>query len=277
MMKTMLCENGVTFKSLEKEIFKKVCLAGVMLTTEILEAYDKYLHDTRDKKIYRDKGKRETTIKTVYGDVPYSRYVYQTRDEYGLSHSVYLLDENLKLDRIGLISENFAELLVSSVTDMSYRNCAAKATEMTGLTISHTGVWNIIQELGEKLEDEEKQLLEANKEGNLNGKCEVPVLFEEADGVWINIQGKDRRGRNNPKAEMKVSIAYAGWKDEGCGRYSLSNKVVTTGFERSREFQAKREAMIAAEYDTDEIKMITEEDLEEKEPEKENSNRLNTS
>ena len=254
-MNTMIEEKQVTFKKIEQEVFRFVCALGRELTTEILERYDKELHDSRDKSEFRDKGTRSTSIKTIYGDVPYSRYVYQTRDQYGANHCVYLLDENLKLDRIGLISENYVELLVSSITEMSYRNCAARATEMTGLPISHTGVWNIIQKLGEKLEADEADLREADKKKQIKGEREAPVLFEEADGVWLNLQGKDREKQHYPKAEMKAAIAYDGWKPEGQGRFSLDGKVVTAGFEKAEDFQKTREAMIAAEYNLDETEL----------------------
>lgn len=255
MMNSMVSENGVTFKEIEKEIFRNICEAGRELTKEILERYDQYLHETRNREELRDKGYRRSTIKTVYGEVSYDRHVYQTRDEYGINHCVYLLDENLKLNGIGLISENYVELLVSSITEISFRNCAKKTSETTGLPISHTGVWNIIQALGEKLENDEKELVEADKHEKIKGNREVPVLFEEADGVWLNLQGKDREERHYPKAEMKVAIAYDGWKDEGSERYSLDGKVVTAGFNKGSEFQKIREAMISAEYDLDEVQV----------------------
>ena len=66
---------------------------------------------------------------------------------------------------------------------------------MTGQTISAMGVWNIIQALGEKICEEAKELTEDYKKGHLKGEKGVPVLFEEADGVYINLQGKDRARR----------------------------------------------------------------------------------
>ena len=74
---------------------------------------------------------------------------------------------------------------------------------MTGQTISAMGVWNVIQALGEKICEEEKELTEDYKKGRLKGEKEVPVLFEEADGVYINLQGKDRKNARQDKAEMK--------------------------------------------------------------------------
>ncbi len=188
-MNQMIKENALTFKTLEQDIFRFICQLGQEMTTRILEEYDKRLKAERDRALYRDKGYRQTTVKTMFGEVVYRRTVYETFDEYGCKRYVYLLDENLKLDNIGLISENVVELMVSSITEMSYRNCAEKISEMTGQSISAMGVWNVIQSLGEKLTDEEDTLVKEHKAGHLKGERQAPVLFEEADGVWLNLQG----------------------------------------------------------------------------------------
>lgn len=103
---------------------------------------------------------RRRTIKTVYGEVSYRRAVYETVEEDGIRHYVYLLDETLELDNVGLISTNMAELLVKGISELSYRECASKVSEMTGQTIRAMGVWNVIQKLGRKVCEEEKQLVE---------------------------------------------------------------------------------------------------------------------
>lgn len=72
-MNTILAENLVSFKELEQKIFAFVCELGREITQIMLESYDKELAEGRDKKIYRDKGTRNTSIKTVYGEVSYSR------------------------------------------------------------------------------------------------------------------------------------------------------------------------------------------------------------
>lgn len=207
----------------------------------------------RDRKKYRNKGPRRTTIKTVYGEVTYQRTVYEVIEEDGCKRFVYLLDETLELDHVGLISANMAELLVKGITELSYRECAAKVSEMTGQTISAMGVWNVIQALGEKACEEGTQLVEEHKKGHIQGKKEVPVLFEEADGVYVNLQGKDRKNSRQGKAEIKVGIAYDGWKKTGKNRYELSDKVVVVGFAGAKEFQEYREARIAEAYNLDEV------------------------
>lgn len=253
MMKTIIKENGVTFKDLEKNIYSWICQIGRQFTSEFLERYDRMLMRERDKSRYRHKGSRQTTIKTVYGEVTYSRVVYEVTEEDGTHRFVYLLDETLELENIGLISTNMAELLVKGITELSYRACAAKVSEMTGQSISAMGVWNVIQTLGEKVCEEEKALVESHKEGHVHGEKEVPVLFEEADGVYISLQGTDRKRGGQDKAEMKIAIAYDGWKKTGRDRYILPEKVVVAGFAKAKEFHEYREAAIAQKYNLDEV------------------------
>ena len=253
-MKSMITENGLTFKELEKNIYSWLCQIGREFTREFLERYDRMLMEGRDRKKYRHKGTRQTTIKTVYGEVVYRRAVYEAVEEEGVKHYVYLLDETLELNRVGLISTNMSELLVKAITELSYRECAAKVSEMTGQSISAMGVWNVIQQLGEKVREEEARLVEEYKKGHVQGKKEVPVLFEETDGVYVKLQGKDRKKLRKDKAEIKVGIAYEGWKQTGGGRYELPEKVVVAGFEGAKEFQEYREAAIARIFNLDEVR-----------------------
>ena len=82
----------------------------------MLENYDKELAQSRDKKLYRGKGKRKTSIKTVYEEVEYSRTVYQTKTEQGKTVYLYLLDESMQMDKIGLISTNHAEKIATTAS-----------------------------------------------------------------------------------------------------------------------------------------------------------------
>ena len=94
-----------------------------------------------------------------------------------MKHYVYLLEETLELNRVGLISTNISEQLVKGITELFYRECAAKVSEKTGQSISAMGEWNVIQQMGEKVCEEEAQLVEEYKKGHVQGKKEVPVLF----------------------------------------------------------------------------------------------------
>lgn len=243
----MLNENGLTFKDFEIKTFEMICKLGQEYTRDFLERYDTYLMENRDKHAYRNKGKRKTTVKTVYGEVEYERRIYQVTREDGLTEFVFLLDEQLEISGVGLISMNMAEQMVSNITEMSYRETAEKITEMTGQSISAMGVWNVIQTLGDKVCEEEHELVKAHKAGQVKGDKEAPVLFEETDGVYVRLQREKQ-----DKGEIKVGIAYDGWKKTGKDRYALDGKVVVAGFSKSKEFQEYREATIAQTYNLDE-------------------------
>src|SRR5574344_1327024 len=121
MMNTIVNESLVSFKELEKRIYSYVCELAREITQQMLESYDKELSESRDKKLYRGKGKRSTTIKTVYGEVEYSRNVYQTKTDEGKTAHIYLLDQAMHMDKIGLISTNLAEKIALTVTESPYR------------------------------------------------------------------------------------------------------------------------------------------------------------
>ena len=104
-----IAENGVKFKDLEKRIYKKVCEYGCEHVKEMLEELDGELGAKRDKKKYRSKGKRKKVIKTIMGEVEFSRTVYEVVKSEIKSY-VYLLDEEIELTESGLaIAEKMYE------------------------------------------------------------------------------------------------------------------------------------------------------------------------
>ena len=252
-MSTIVEENKITFKELEQKIYSFICGIGREMTRIYLEDYDTELAGEREKKKYRDKGKRKTSIKTIYGEVEYERRVYLTRLEDGSNAYVYLLDEAIGMDKIGLISTNLAELIALSVTDAPYRKGAEMVSSTTGEVISAMGAWNVIQKLGERISDEEDLAVRKMEAGEAEGEKELPVLFEEMDGVMLSMQ--DKKHKKCPKKEMKVFTMYEGWvkEQEEEGRSSLANKKTLAGMESAREFHRKREACIEQTYNSDEI------------------------
>lgn len=252
-MSTIVEEKLISFKELEQKVFKYVCELGCEITKTILESYDDELAATRDTKQYRDKGSRKTSIKTVYGDVEYCRRVYRTSLEDGEKAYVYLLDEAMQMDKIGLISTNLAEKIAMTVTESPYRVAADAISSTCGQTISAGGVWNVMQRLGERISEEEEHAVKQMNAGQSEGTKEIPVLFEEMDGVWLHMQGKDHKKMK--KQEMKVFTMYEGWdaEKERQKRSTLVGKTVLAGMEKSNEFHEKREACIRKKYNADEI------------------------
>lgn len=251
MMKSIVEEKLVSFKTLEQKVFAYVCELGREITRIMLEGYDAELAEGRDKKLYRDKGGRNTTIKTVYGEVVYSRKVYQTKLPDGKNAYVYLLDEAMHMDKIGMISANLAEKIAMTVTETPYRVAAETISSTCGQSISHGGTWNLVQKLGERISEEEDHAVKQMEAGQAQGKEILPVLFEEMDGVWLSMQ--DKKHRKMKKQEMKVFTMYEGWDAQSKDHSRLVNKTMLAGMEKSDEFHAKREAVIENKYAVDEI------------------------
>lgn len=251
MMKTIVEEKPISFKTLEQKIFSYVCELGREITRIMLEGYDAELAEERDKTLYRDKGRRNTTIKAVYGEVAYSRKVYQTKLPDGKNAYVYLLDEAMHMDKIGMVSTNIAEKIAMTVTEAPYRVTAETISGTCGQSISHGGAWNLVQKLGERISKEEELAVKQMKAGQAQGKETLPVLFEEMDGVWLSMQ--DKKHGKMKKQEMKVFTMYEGWEAGSKSRGRLVNKTMLAGMEKSSEFHAKREAVIEKKYAADEI------------------------
>jgi len=251
MMDIILTENGLDFNSLERNFFKAGCELACEAFGALMEGLDERLAGERDRKKYRHKGVRGTTIKTLMGEVNFSRAVYEYVTDEGRKAFVFLLDEYLGIDRIGAISSNLAEKIVENASVTSFRNTSKNVTEMTGQSISHAGAWKVVQGLGVKLGQEEERLINAKERNLLAPEKEAKVLFEEADGVYINIQGKDRP-KSGGKLEMKAAVMYEGWKEVSKGQYELVNKTACIGFEDAAAFRRKKEAILSAEYNLDE-------------------------
>ncbi len=253
MMNSIVEENLISFKELEQKIFAYVCELGREITQIMLEAYDKELSEGRDKKAYRSKGSRRTAIKTVYGEVGYSRRVYQTETEDGRKAHVFLLDQAVQMDKIGLISTNLAEKIALTVTESPYRVTADIISQTCGQSISAQGVWNMMQRLGERIDEEETHAVKQMNANQSEGTRGLGVLFEEMDGVWLSMQ--DEHHKKMKKQEMKVFTMYEGWNAEAekQNRSSLVGKTMLAGMEKSPQFHEKREGLIRRKYDADEI------------------------
>lgn len=273
MFEEIVTKDELKFNDLEKKIFKFVCTFGCLILKLMLEAYDRKLMNARDTKKYRHKGLRRNTIKTIMGEVEYHRVMYEV-EENGIKKTVYLLDEKLRINVEGKVSENLIEKAVEIVpiTD-SYRKAETVIKETTNATLSFEAIRTLIVKVGNKIakrEKEERKLLD--KKQLVAGLKEITALFEEADGIWINLQGKDRQKRLekqkekcekenkefNPrmkiKTELKLHVMYEGWKKDDV-RHALVNKQYITGIMKPKEIKKLRDARVYQQYKEESIKM----------------------
>lgn len=273
MFEKIVTEEEIKFNSLEKKIYKFVCNFGCLILKLILESYDKKIMKARDKKKYRHKGLRKNTVKTVMGEVEYRRAIYEI-EENGIKKTVYLLDKQLHINTEGKASENLVEKIIETVpiTD-SYRKAETVLKETTNATLSFEWIRNIVVKVGDKITKREKEERKLLDKGQLvAGLKEITALFEEADGIWINLQGKDRKDRLeknkkkcekeekefNPKqkvkTELKLHVMYEGWKKDD-KRHQLINKQYIAGIMKPKEIKKLRDARVYQQYDVKKIKM----------------------
>lgn len=273
MFEEIVTENEVKFNDLEKKIFKFVCNFGCLILKLILESYDRKIMKVRDKKKYRHKGLRKNTIKTIMGEVEYRRAMYEMEED-GIKKIIYLLDEKLHINANGKVSENLIEKVVEIVpiTD-AYRKAEAVIKETTNATLSFEWIRKLTLDVGDKIAQKEKEERKLLSKGQLiAGLKQVTALFEEADGIWINLQGKDRKKRLekqeerskkenkeiNPKqkvkTELKLHVMYEGWK-KGDKRHSLVNKQCIAGIMKPKEIKELRDARVFEQYDVGSIKL----------------------
>ena len=66
----------------------------------------------------------------------------------------------MQMEKIGLISTNLAKKIALTVTESPYRVSADMISDTCGQTISHGGVWNLIQQLGERISEEEEHAVQ---------------------------------------------------------------------------------------------------------------------
>lgn len=232
------------FNEIERLIFEAVCKAATDATRQILEKIDAELARTRDKKLLRDKGRRKTTVKTIYGEVEYRRHIYKNTRT---GEIIYLLDENLIIKKTGLLSENLTEKIICVAAETSYRQTSRFISEISGQNISHTAVWKAVNDIGTELTEKQASLY--IEDDPSEKKKDRSVIFEEMDGVWVPMQ--DHRHKKAKKQEIKVATLHDGW-DAGNPK-KLKNRTLIAAIEPARAFCRRKEAVLSTLYNTDEI------------------------
>jgi len=250
----ILTESVVSFNEIERLAQRIAFEYGRMIISSVLEELDTTLMESRDKAKYDNRGKKPSVIKTTLGEVQYSRTLYYIKEDGVKIGQVYLLDETMGVSDSGHFSELLRDLIVRMCCDGAYRSAARAVSEMTGQTVSHTAAWNVVQAIGTQIDDHEKHSATLALESKGTGTIESAVLFEEQDGIHLNLQGKGRKEHGESK-EMKVAIAYDGAVKKGKNRYELTNKVACANFEKSGDFVKRKDGVIAGTYNVDEIEV----------------------
>lgn len=182
MFSKIIAKENIKFKELEKEIFRCMNKLGCLILRDILEKQEEKIFKERDKMKYASRGFEETSVHTIMGDVPYRRRRYEVTEE-NITKTVYLLDEHLKISGVKKVSSNVVEKILDIVKSNTYRDTAKILEETTGVRISFETIRNIVLEVGEKVIDREKRLVELKKKEQLV-KGEKEVVAEVLRSRW---------------------------------------------------------------------------------------------
>ena len=217
------------FHDIEKNVYRFICELGCSITKQILEEKELEHKKTADKNKYIFKGSRNSSVKTIYGEVIYKRRQYKNRED-----NKYV--KKNAFTYYGMYSENFIKLVEDVISKNSYRDSADIIYKLTGQCISQQSIWNIVQYIGEKYREKINtiDLFKNNK------PIKTDKLFNEMDGIWINMQKSNKR-----MEEVKVFTSYTGWNEDG----KIDNLLCYAGINSVTEFREIRENLINFTYE----------------------------
>lgn len=195
--------NYPNLKQIEQLVWRMLQETFSVVMKSVLEDMDQQIAEERDKKRYRLKEKRTTTITSLFGDIQLERNYYQDQEK---GEYVYLLDRYLEFEGGGALSPMVEEAALElAISGPSYRKAADMLETLLGYrVISH-----------ETIRQHLLQISTISKERQpVNGS----VLFVEVDGLYIKRQRKGKKGK-----EEKIAAIHQGWEING-KRVSLKNK-----------------------------------------------------
>ncbi len=207
----------------EEECYQVGCTVAKQVASQYLQQTEQKLFNEHDKTLHV-KDIKQRTILTRFGEVNVRRRLYQDRD--GKYH--FLLDEHFNWRPNQLATPSLTSDLVDSAVKMSFRDACVEAEKYTAGVISASTVHCLLTRVTkDAIEEEKKQHKSWYEDGSIPPPGErkvpikVPILYMEADGLWVHLQREKQK-----HYELKSAIAYEGWEHHPDDSYSLLNKKV---------------------------------------------------
>jgi len=230
----------------EEVIFKWTCSLAQELATVMLESIDKQLMKERDQSL-KIECLKEHRVTTVFGDIRIKRRLYQG----GKGEHRFLLDEKMGLNKGCHVSPKVKELATFISSHFPFQRSEEILRAILPSGISHTTIHRLVDKLTTPyIAAENRELEEVFDTGVIpesEGKT-VPYLFVEADGTMIALQKEKSR-----RAEVKVGIAYEGWREVSKDRYGVTEKTAYSGVMDGDRFWEGFSLALAKKYDLSRI------------------------
>ena len=178
--------------------------------------------------------KKRTNYKYQLRSISYKRRCYIEKINRNESRTTFLLDEILDIELLGKSTLKQAANLANEALAESFRNVSKQNNIAMLCNPSHQTIKNRVSDIGELLKVSEIERIQKYFNNELEGKKQVEILFEEKDGLFLSIQGK------NAKKEIKLAKVYEGWQPEAVGskRYKTINSIYFAGYDKTEQFDA---------------------------------------
>jgi len=243
---TSLIESSKELKQLILDLEKTLLARAMEWAKEaykrLLEQIDCLMARCRPRS-WRVVHKRAVWYRTILGAVRITRRQY--RDQNGSYR--YLLDELVGMGKHEHTSVEVKEMALGLVDNMTIRQSADILRKVSPVDLSHQTIHRLLKRAAERIvADTDNALAWFEQTGELpesKGK-KVDKLIMEADGVMLSLQREKAR-----KAEVKLGIAYEGWKKVGKDRYSTLNKTVHADIAGTDTFWSGMALKLHGKYD----------------------------
>jgi len=236
-------------KDWEEEHYRIGCAIAREIAKQSLKDLDDKLFRQHPEG-WKSGGFRKRTRVTRFGSFKVKRRIY--KDEKGVWR--FLLDEHLQWPANLKATPSFIECLMKLASHVPFGQVVETIKKLVAGVLSRSTIHRILQEITGYVTDAEKAQWEACfKEAALPepGKRKVPILFVEADGVWVHNQQEDQE-----HYELKNGIVYEGWECIGDERYALVNKRVYSHSDPSIPFWEGISLMMDKYWDMGSVKLL---------------------
>jgi hypothetical protein len=240
--KSIVAQDLVGFNDVEASIWAIARQFAVEITQRFLADLDDRLAADRPAGL-RHKGYRVRRLVTVFGEVEMRRRYYADR----AGKARFLIDEHLGLDPRRRLSEQVRRVARRLCCELTYRRASGVLEDLLGVRIEAQTGHSLVQELGQEIESDERELVEAVLEARVApepGERRSPFLCVEADGVHIRLQREGKR----KGAEIKLGVAYDGWRTKA-NRTEVANKLVYGYLGSGTDFWDRFGLQVNSEWD----------------------------
>ena len=234
-LKQIICD-------LERTIFARVVEWAREEYSKLLECIDDLIERYRPGSL-QVVHKRSVWYRTLLGNVRVTRRQYRDKD----GKYRYLLDELLGMGKYEHISLEVKEMALGMSENTTFRQAADILRKVSPVDLSHQTVHRMLQRAAKGHQaGADNALAWFQQTGELpqsEGK-KIGRLIMEADEVVLALQREKSR-----KAEVKLGIAYEGWKKVGKDRYSTANKTFHADIADTDTFWAGMTLKLHRKYD----------------------------